>query len=153
MFSNQPMNKTFVLLGDLQSHDLIDHPAVQALSRAIDMQNACGYITLLNPHLTSRTETDVEDNASLFKFVGDSRSEDLMQLNGQADETELALGSEEGEDCNETLMAKNGDRGKNYEDWCLLDMHFGLPLFDAKLNQEISLKVFRTRNKHIEMIE
>ncbi|XP_028399499.1 protein FAM91A1-like [Dendronephthya gigantea] len=133
---------------DLPGHDLIDHPAVQALSRSIDMQNTCGYITLLNPHLTSRTETDVEDNASMFKFVGDSRSEDLMQLNGQDNETGLVSGTEESEHCDETQVVKNGDRVKNFEDWCLLDMHFGLPLFDAKLNQEISLKISKEKLFH-----
>ena len=127
----------FVLLFPEVLLSLIEHPAVQKLSHAIDMQNSCGYITLLNPHLTSRTETDVEDNASMFHFTEDPNSGDLMKLDGLDTDSELLLGTEE----NNGAQSKIGDCVKNIEDWCLLDMHFGLPLFDAKLNKEISSKV------------
>ena len=122
-----------MFLDEPQSHDLIHHPAVQTLSRAIDMQNTCGYITLLNPHLTSRTETDVEETASMFQFTGDPVGE-LFSTN-----SEPVLGTENKE--YDITQSRNGDRDKNFEDWCLLDMHFGLPLFDATLNQAISSKV------------
>ena len=102
------------------------------------MQNTCGYITLLNPHLTSRTETDMDDNASMFQFTADPHSADLMQLDGFINGESVA--ETENEECNGS-QSKNDDGVKNFEDWCLLDMHFGLPLFDAKLNQEISSKV------------
>ena len=103
------------------------------------MQNTCGYVTLLNPHLTSRTETDLEDNASMFQFTADPHGGDLMQLDGLAADNGAVLETGNGE-CNGN-HSKNDDGVKNFDDWCLLDMHFGLPLFDAKLNKEISSKV------------
>ncbi len=83
----------------------------------------------------------MEDNASMFHFTGDLHSTgDLMKLDGMETGSDPFSGTEN-EDCNIT-KSQNGDRVKNFEDWCLLDMHFGLPLFDAKLNQEICSKVY-----------
>jgi hypothetical protein len=69
----------------------------------------------------------------MFQFTGDPVGE-LFSTN-----SEPVLGTENKE--YDITLSKNGDRDKNFENWCLLDMHFGLPLFDATLNQEISSKV------------
>ena len=132
-------NNPLYFLDNPQPIDFVHHPAVGTLSRVIDMQNTCGYITLLNPHLTSRTDTDMDDNASMFQFTADPHSGDLMKLDGVFTEGGY-VAETESEECN-GIQSKNEDGVKNFEDWCLLDMHFGLPLFDAKLNQEISSKV------------
>ena len=92
------------------------------------MQHTCGYITLLNPNLTSRNGADVEDNAGMFQFAADASREEMIG-------SDFDRVTETDDD------TTNYDRVKNFEDWCLLDMHFGLPLFDAKLNQEICAKV------------
>ena len=81
----------------------------------------------------------MDDNASMFQFTADPHSGDLMKLDGVFTEGEY-VAETESEECN-GIQSKNEDGVKNFEDWCLLDMHFGLPLFDAKLNQEISSKV------------
>lgn len=73
----------------------------------------------------------------MFSVVGEVHSDDLLKLDDEVDgETVQENGYE---DCNDT-QGENGETNK-FEDWSLLDMHFGLPLFDAKLNKEICEKV------------
>jgi hypothetical protein len=79
----------------------------------------------------------------MFQFTGDSHSGDLMKLDGLDNESELLPGTE----YDNGPQLKIADGAKNMDDWCLLDMHFGLPLFDAKLNKEISSKVRGFCNK------
>ncbi|XP_046858487.1 protein FAM91A1-like [Xenia sp. Carnegie-2017] len=122
------------------TQDLISHPAIQTLSRTIDMQHTCGYITLLNPNLTSRSGADVEDNAGMFQFTVDASREEMIG-------SDFDRVTETDDD------TTNYDRVKNFEDWCLLDMHFGLPLFDAKLNQEICAKITKEKLFHEDNLE
>lgn len=121
-----------VILDSPPSKNLVNHPAIQTLSRMIGLQHTCGYITLLNPHLTTATGADVDDSTNMF-IIGDSRSDDLLQL-----EEETMLGN--GHEISNDAQINDGET-RNFEDWVLLDMHFGLPLFDAQLNQEICEKV------------
>ncbi|XP_067934603.1 protein FAM91A1-like [Watersipora subatra] len=91
---------------------LAQHPAVLELSKHIDLNTNCGYISMLN------SETICHQS------VHRSASTDIL-------DSELATG--------EDLETETGV--VDYSQWVLSDCCFGIPLFDAKLNRDICSKI------------
>ena len=108
------------------------------LPSAVDIQNCCGYITLLSLD-------DADDG--FFDGVVQTGNGNNLPRNGEMNEENLDLLMEEVDNIPDTSMM--GAKPKNIgplniaagqkagENWILLDIKFGVPLFDSELNKAI----------------
>ena len=202
------------------------HPAILKLSRIIDLERSCGYITMMNikgssasalkmsnsntnlsmvppsiklPNLTEEEldesrGTDEDEEEDQIMFVSANSSAVSEPRNGFKDDTCAKLYTEElnsvidegessesilpqvydsrkqkieslrldltlnsssgsvGEGCSTASnllsvgSSNSGNQSNNnntlwYDDWTILDCHFGLPLFDTTVNQIVSERI------------
>ena len=91
------------------------------LPEGVDIEHCCGYISLIKLN----TVNDNEDGGKPF--------------NGQMNEESASLLQEEIDniDNNKPTLELNSDSGQ----WMLLDVHFGVPLFDSDLNRAIGQRI------------
>lgn len=142
----------------------LKHPAVKQLASHLDLQHTFGYIKLVafpsadavadapNSFLTSaEIKTGLPQGSvtnplpkipQVVSFDDVSNiMEDIME--GQEDiqqgqqQKEVSSGSRSG------LQLPLGGNNSIVETWHLLDCHFGLPLFDAHLNTQVSNKIIQ----------
>ena len=104
---------------------LLKHPAMETLKTSIDVEHTCGFITLVNLDLdifpggcNDAVNGGFEpDCADLLKEEVDSIEDEKPKL---------------------SLNLKGDTKPEN---WVLLDVNFGIPLFNAELNKEVCNKI------------
>ncbi|XP_068235313.1 protein FAM91A1-like isoform X1 [Palaemon carinicauda] len=157
-----------------------NHPAVQVLSRQLDLQHTFGFIKLVafpgadtpgvSGFSTSEITTGMPQGAtsSSKSFVPDESEEDPNIGNttsgSEAGTEKLSVDEASGDsssipqvvsfdDVSSIVLEKSEGQPSQrdnmtlqfgsplVEQWQLLECHFGLPLFDASLNEEVSHKI------------
>ena len=108
------------------------------LPSAVDIQNCCGYITLLS--------LDDSDDG-FFDGVVQTGNGNNLPRNGEMNEENLDLLKEEVDNIPDTSMMGTKPKSlgpldiaagqKAGENWILLDIKYGVPLFDSELNKAI----------------
>ena len=144
------------------------HTAIHQLAKLVDMQHSCGFVTLLNPHQPPSTDDDVDASsprlrlsASVSVSASDTSIEDVAgnPANGIKDKlsaemlaSELDALDGETENVNSDKMSLDL-KGEASEEsvsqgavqvenqWQLLDLCFGIPLFDPQLNKDVCQKI------------
>lgn len=110
-------------------------PDLVKLQEMVDLEHTCGYVTLLDLNLpgsgntqASSNETDPENGK-----VADENADLLLK------EVESVSAADESKGDRKKKMSLNlsGQR----EHWILLDLNFGIPLFDSELNQKICANI------------
>nr|KAG5713951.1 hypothetical protein BaRGS_020279 [Batillaria attramentaria] len=146
------------------------HPAIQHLAEHVDMQHSCGFVTLLNPRRPPATDEDGEiiplqqqisssasrsasETASIEDITGNPANGITDQLSAEMLASELdALDSDTSVKRDKmSLDLKDGGGegvvvGSQPEvfvdgEWQLLDLCFGIPLFDPQLNKDVCQKI------------
>ncbi|KAK7100158.1 protein FAM91A1-like [Littorina saxatilis] len=141
------------------------HKAIQRLAEEVDMKNSCGFVTLLNPHQTPVIEDDsdfapapqplltqvsvtVSETTSMEDVSGSPANgiTDKVSAEMLASELDALDGESQGQKPEKmSLDLKNKRRGggdfQNEDHWFLLDLFFGIPLFDPQLNKDVCKKV------------
>ncbi|XP_038057163.1 protein FAM91A1-like isoform X1 [Patiria miniata] len=130
------------------------HPTVRSLAKILDLKHTCGYITLLNsgkprdripsghpsPHPTTDGVTEpLPHERTVTETDRQSRDmSDSTQAMSQVTKQSLTLPvSSPMHDGSASI------RGKEIKeaDWSLLDVCFGIPLFEDKINRTVCAKV------------
>ena len=124
-----------------------EHPAIQTLTSELDLQHTCGYITLINtgcPY-SILTKTCKQQTSPTNGLTGDVEAEVLAS---EIDSLNIGQQSQVQEnDKNESTPTK-ADSSKlvldlNYsptcleDKWSLLEVSYGIPLFNASLNHRV----------------
>ncbi|KAK3880789.1 hypothetical protein Pcinc_014741 [Petrolisthes cinctipes] len=144
----------------LENSKLCKHPAVQSLSNQLDLEHTFGYIKLVAFPLAHTavplTATEITTGlpqgaaaaASPFNTHGELSDQDtpaalaIPQVVSFEDMSSIVLEKQEE---TQTHREREGMTlsldGPSLNQWHLLECHFGLPLFDASLNQEVSNKI------------
>ena len=120
---------------------LIKHPCLDKVTTAIDIEHACGYITLINLKSLKIPQAKNTDNSDTI-----NKSKEAPE-NGKINKENAELLEEELNSClkDTTLEDKaipisrdSKDNEKTSEtNWVLLDVNFGIPLFNPELNKSI----------------
>ncbi|XP_003729294.2 protein FAM91A1 isoform X1 [Strongylocentrotus purpuratus] len=157
--------------GHLTRSSMHTHKTIKKLEEELDLTHSCGYITLLRSGclsaptpLPSNQETKAEGKddedaqnqltaSQLSEAADDEESPGLEEaVGGQAAESE-SLDIEKAKDLMqlplETREVPEGnDRVLSEEmesNWALLDLSFGVPLFDEFVNQEVCQRIAEKR--------
>jgi len=146
----QTKHVAFPLQGDLGKHF---HHVLRQLGERVDLTHTCGYITLVNfprKHEKLTTQDISSCNPKPLERQGSPAGEDLDSSTAQLLEEEI--------DNIDSPMAgeptKKAKRPTNLklsvettqdmvEEWKLLDISYGVPLFDTELNAEITDRIVK----------
>ncbi|UYV84995.1 FAM91A1 [Cordylochernes scorpioides] len=112
--------------GLVPQHFLYMHPTVQALSKLLDLEHSCGFITMM------ALNTPSNENYSSFNTFP-------MKSVQVPDDKDNSSSNDE----DETKPSEVQMKGSNveFENWTLLDCSFGIPLFDNYQNSEICQRI------------
>ncbi len=106
------------------------------LPAGVDIRNNCGYISMikLQPILQDEDEVDGCNNGDMNDEGADLLREEIDNLDTEKSQkpTTLDLGIHSNK--NESQSSRRGQ-------WTLLDIKYGIPLFDSELNKVISQRV------------
>ena len=98
----------------------------------MDIQNSCGYISLL-----SLDDPEADDVTGMVQGGNGNN----LPRNGEMNEENLDLLQEEVDNLSDTTMVSKPrnlgqlDANEKVANWILLDIKFGIPLFDSDLNK------------------
>ena len=144
--------------GSFSRDNMEAHPAIQQLTKCLDLEHSCGYISLLNPSSNTKLFRDARRPASAAVGLDASPSgstrtfsplivvEDLTadSTNDVDVATELTDESVDCRSSDEMVVVGEGRRSsEKSSDWVPLDLCFGVPLFDSKLSGEVCERVCR----------
>ena len=105
--------------------------SLDAVSKLIDVRHSCGYVTLMKSSTSKkdtnkeRRDVQVDNDKSKMDLIGEEL--DKIDLPQKKKSLSLDVGSK----------TSSLDEGI----WSLLDLNFGIPLFDPKLNKDICERV------------
>ena len=126
------------------------HPAVHSLTTTLDLRHMCGYITLLNsgkprtripnghpPHrgADTMTETIPKERTDAEQDIIDTQEMESNETTSQVTKHSLSLPVQS------PMHSGNISCHGNEKDWTLLDVCFGIPLFDDKINKAVCKKI------------
>jgi len=147
------------------------HHAVSELDAAIDLQHTCGYVTMLRATARRRTTTADSSRPSPTMSSGDPTTTTTQIYRGQSVGIDVApdsISTSSKDDPADSGVANFSDLEKaslhddvdgldrsspvkyhagsvdteiNEDQWVLLDCHFGVPLFDADVNQSVCRRI------------
>ena len=119
---------------------------ISRLEDKIDLHHTCGYITLVNfPKRRERTEASGETKRESSPAVGDKM--DLQLLEEELDNIDSpmagmsASGSNRPKKLTLNVTTAEASRKGFEDDWKLMDVSYGIPLFDMELNCAITNKI------------
>ena len=134
------------------------HSSVQSLLRTLDLQHTCGYITLLKTNKPGENMLNYEPNANSTAVSNTSsparqddkpkngikNTESALMLESELDMLNQSVSPEKKRA--DTLTLDVGENVKSCDanlesDWVLLDCAFGIPLFDAHVNQQVCNRI------------
>ena len=116
------------------------HPCLEKLTETIDVEHACGYITLINLSGLDISEISKAKKSEDTKNVPENGK--LNKANAELLEEELDSCLEEGKSANkDDKEAKSTTKTSSKSNWVLLDVNFGIPLFSAELNKCICERI------------
>lgn len=100
---------------------------LKALPAAVDVRNCCGYVTLIKLNISNDNDHGAPKN-------GDMNDEDANLLMEEVDSISETSGAARSK---LNLPLTESSHGQ----WMLLDVKFGIPLFDSDLNKEICQRI------------
>ena len=119
---------------------------ISRLEDKIDLHHTCGYITLVNfPKRRERTEAKGEAKRESSPSVGDKM--DLQLLEEELDNIDSpmagmsASGSSRPKQLTLNVTTAEASKKGLEDDWKLMDVSYGIPLFDMELNCAITNKI------------
>lgn len=146
------------------------HPALQVLARELDLCHTCGYVTLLKTGVSATCKqcplvtiggTDMRQSApcssnscgsSPHNGITNSVSAEMLAF--ELDSLDIGVGEKTSRSLNADRTGLTLDVGVagsdvllqscdacNQSDWVLLDCCYGIPLFDAVVNQEVCERI------------
>ena len=119
---------------------LEQHPCLKKLTSALDIEHSCGYITLINMkglNIPKSTNSITKDDPKETPENGKMNKENAELL-----EEELNNCLEENHE-KENVKLDNDTKNVPEEPncWMLLDVNFGIPLFNPELNKNICERI------------
>ncbi|KAK4012095.1 protein FAM91A1 [Daphnia magna] len=118
----------------LQEDVWMNHPIVQRVRQQLNLQNSCGFITMVNLGLEKTPElSDQRCRSSTFSS---------SPINGIKDSSCAEILREELDSMEATVQDPSNpvvtqSEKWNESDWTILNVDFGIPLFDSQLNREV----------------
>ena len=119
---------------------------ISRLEDKIDLHHTCGYITMVNfPKRRKKTEASGETKRESSPAVGDKM--DLQLLEEELDNIDSpmagmsASGSNRPKQLSLNVTTAEASRKGFEDDWKLMDVSYGIPLFDMELNCAITNKI------------
>ena len=112
----------------VDSFDWSKHPAIERLSKHVDLQHNCGYITMVNLGRSSRNNV-VSINRTVDSWVKETQTETLKEL------TEPGKGARRPPHLD--ITCPKYDPSDMVQNWMILDCSFGIPLFHMETNRKI----------------
>ena len=117
------------------------HPCLEKLTSTIDIEHSCGYITLINLSGLEISEISKTMRGKDTNKDGPQNGK-LNKENAELLEEELDSCLEEGKMANKDEKdAKSNSKDVTKSNWVLLDVNFGIPLFNPELNKCICERV------------
>ncbi|XP_033109586.1 protein FAM91A1-like [Anneissia japonica] len=123
------------------------HSAISKASNLLDLKHSCGYITLLNTGKVMLKQRRKMPNKTSSRSSTNSSSSDVRVMQELTDaakdldqsSSNTSLASRE----KLSLDVEGGccDNETEESEWVLLDLFFGVPLFDDAVNQEVCRKM------------
>lgn len=142
------------------------HPAIQQLSKCLDLEHTCGFISMLKPSVTkqaanARRRTISANFGMPSPAANDPRSLSPLIVINDADSSLDSASDEQNEEdgvdpmsCSsvDDMVMVGKDKKGNEEEiiagkWLPLDLCYGLPLFDGDLCKQVYQKVRNTEQK------
>lgn len=136
------------------------HPAIQQLSKCLDLEHTCGFISMLKPSVTkqaanARRRTISANFGMPLTTASDPRSLSPLIVINDADSSQDSASDEQNEEdgvdpmsCSsvDDMVLVGKDKKPNEEEriadkWLPLDLCYGLPLFDGDLCKQVYQKV------------
>ena len=108
-------------------------PCLSRLQSSLDLAHTCGFVSLLDLRLS-----ESEPNDSSFPTNGKVKKESADLLEEELDSLEIDNKAKPPMTLGVQEMKVEPRRPPN---WVLLDLTFGVPLFDADLNKEVCGKI------------
>eukprot|EP00096_Caligus_rogercresseyi_P011485 TRINITY_DN4523_c0_g1_i1.p1 TRINITY_DN4523_c0_g1~~TRINITY_DN4523_c0_g1_i1.p1 ORF type:complete len:812 (-),score=203.50 TRINITY_DN4523_c0_g1_i1:384-2819(-) len=118
----------------VEEDDSKDHAFIQKIQDCMDIENTCGYMTLINLRVLDLPPEapNPPDEKGLSLLEEEVNSIDDHPFAGASKQKEESK--------------KVDEDPLSYQDnWTLLELHFGLPLFDSSLNKVISQKIVQNK--------
>lgn len=112
----------------------MNHPIVQRVRQQLNLQNSCGFVTMVNLGLEKTPElSDQRCRSSTFSS---------SPINGIKDSSCAEILREELDSMEATVQDPSNpvvtqSEKWNESDWTILNVDFGIPLFDSQLNREV----------------
>lgn len=136
------------------------HPAIQQLSKCLDLEHTCGFISMLKPSVTkqaanARRRTISANFGMPSPAANDPRSLSPLIVINDADSSLDSASDEQNEEdgvdpmsCSsvDDMVMVGKDKKENEEEiiagkWLPLDLCYGLPLFDGDLCKQVYQKI------------
>lgn len=138
------------------------HPIIQKLTKCLDLEHTCGFISMLKPSVSkqaanARRRTISANFGMPSPTMNDPRSLSPLIVINDADSSADSASDEQNEEDGAEPMScssvddmvmigkeKKGDKEDDSADrWLPLDLCYGLPLFDGDLSKQVYQKVRR----------
>ncbi len=134
----QPDHLRFYLISlDPDTQDF--KSVLQNLGSCVDLKNACGFVTLLDFSLpTNCNSIDTPSNGKIQAEHADLLAEELDRLEV---ETSQSIKKKTSKDLALDLRSEMRQVEKKRPNWILLDLSFGIPLFDSELNKGVCERI------------
>ncbi|XP_078360710.1 protein FAM91A1-like [Oculina patagonica] len=137
------------------------HPAIQQLSKCLDLEHTCGFISMLKPSVSkqaanARRRTISANFGMPSPAINDPRSLSPLIVINDVDSSQDSASDDQNEEdgvdpmsCNsvdDMVMVgkdkkKENEEKRNADKWLPLDLCYGLPLFDGDLCKQVYQKI------------
>lgn len=144
----------FPMSGDESGCDWSTHPAIKKLSKNIDLEHNCGFLTMVNLKKNNSycfkgnhfgSSNSVVDSWIESQLNNKNVPELTSPVNGITSQESADILEEElnnllpvrASESKESLNCQSEVIDVDFSKWTLLDCDFGIPLFNAKTNQQV----------------
>ncbi len=115
-------------------------PVLSKLDSTLDLTHACGYVTLLDLPPPSSRSSRSRSSSPVNGRVGREEADLLAaELDGMGDDG--GGGDRDKKIRSLSLQVGRSRTRRTTPNWTLLDVNFGIPLFDAKLNKDVCERI------------
>ena len=142
--------------------DIVNHPALRRLEEIINLDNSCGYVSMLKTGAPKSNQSSISQSASPKEKTKPGENEEISEF--LDDLKELGLGDLESPKSNldKNLESKQVSKPKNEDSsavpcdtleqlteaesklmkqWVPFEMFYGIPLFSKEVNHSVCDKV------------
>lgn len=156
--------------GALRRFSMHTHQTVGKLEAELDLSHSCGYITLLKSGCQSSSQRmpangvasshREDDDTKASQLSEAAREGDAGSQSGSPPQTQGSLDIEKAKDSMQLPLGTREYRQRGAHlmeeresDWVLLDLSFGIPLFDEVVNQEVCHRIAERQLCHRSSLE